>query len=148
MYLLWPLYPSLPYRCKKDPGRGQPYPSYLAELSPGNLIPRPLLGLWIRRFIHRTTYRSHPQTWFFRSIRDCDRCRIGLFTGIGLSTTIATGSVYLFRLSGSGRIHPEILRRAYSGHHADALSYVSSCQNFKRLLRKRFKSHLCRPMYL
>lgn len=25
MYLLWPLYPSLPYRCKKDPGRGQPY---------------------------------------------------------------------------------------------------------------------------
>ena len=33
------------YRCKKDPGRGQPYPSYLAELSPGNLIPRPLLGL-------------------------------------------------------------------------------------------------------
>lgn len=36
---------GLPYRCKKDPGRGQPYPSYLAELSPGNLIPRPLLGL-------------------------------------------------------------------------------------------------------
>lgn len=68
--------------------------------------------------------------------------------GIGLSTAIATGSVYLFRLSGSGRIHPEILHRAYSGHHADALPYVSPCQNFKRLLRKRFKSHLCRPMYL
>ena len=44
MYLLWPLYPSLPYRCKKDPGRGQPYPSYLAELSPGILSPRPLPG--------------------------------------------------------------------------------------------------------
>ncbi len=130
MYLLWPLYPSLPYRCKKIRDGVtrtrlilQNYPRVILSLAPS----------WACEFEDLSIGQliaAIRKLGFFRSIRDCDRCRIGLFTGIGLSTTIATG-VYI---SSACPVVVEYIRK-YSAEHTPAITpmlspYVSSCQNF------------------